>query len=157
MYQVTKTYGPELGLSACFRQHRATHSHCSKLHGYALGFEFVFESETLNDINWVIDFGGLKRLKELLVDRFDHTTAVAADDPHLDAFAEMDKAGLIDLRVLDGVGCEKFAKLAFALAVDIVEQINTKTRHAGGYHYIRVVSCKCSEHGANSATYLGNK
>ena len=36
VWRSTKTYGHEEGLSCCFRQWRATHSHCRLLHGYAL-------------------------------------------------------------------------------------------------------------------------
>ena len=41
-WQVTKTYGHDLGLSCCFRQWGAS-SHCRFLHGYALSFSFTFE------------------------------------------------------------------------------------------------------------------
>ena len=39
----TKTYGNDKGLSCCFRQWGATHSHCSLLHGYSIGIKIVFE------------------------------------------------------------------------------------------------------------------
>ena len=41
----TKTYGNDKGLSCCFRQWGATHSHCSLLHGYSIGIKIVFECE----------------------------------------------------------------------------------------------------------------
>ena len=63
-YVSTKTYGNDRGLSCCFRQWRSTHSHCSLLHGYSIGIKLMFESETLDDRNWVMDFGGLKAFKE---------------------------------------------------------------------------------------------
>jgi 6-pyruvoyltetrahydropterin/6-carboxytetrahydropterin synthase len=63
-YLSTKTYGNDRGLSCCFRQWRSTHSHCSLLHGYSIGIKLIFESETLDDRNWVMDFGGLKAFKE---------------------------------------------------------------------------------------------
>ena len=85
-YQSTKTYGNDRGLSCCFRQWRATHSHCSTLHGYSLGFKFVWESESLDDKNWCFDFGGMKPIKEYLDHMFDHTILVAEDDPALEAF-----------------------------------------------------------------------
>jgi hypothetical protein len=65
-YISTKTYGNEQGLSCCFRQWRSTHSHCSLLHGYSIGVRAKFESETLDDRNWVMDFGGLKAFKAWL-------------------------------------------------------------------------------------------
>lgn len=154
MYQSTKVYGHDLGLSCCFRQPKAIHSHCSKLHGYALGFKFVFEAKKLDDLNWVMDFGGLKDLKAQLVDTFDHKLIVAGDDPELELFTQIDKTGIADVMVFPaGVGCEKFARLAFQMAVDIVS--NTQHQVENGMGRVRVVSCECSEHGANSATYIG--
>ena len=85
-YQSTKTYGNDRGLSCCFRQWKANHSHCSTLHGYSLGFKFVFESETLDEKNWCFDFGGMKPVKAYLDYMFDHTVLVAEDDPALETF-----------------------------------------------------------------------
>lgn len=42
-YYSTKTFGNDRGLSCAFRQWRAT-SHCNQVHGYSLGFRFIFES-----------------------------------------------------------------------------------------------------------------
>jgi 6-pyruvoyltetrahydropterin/6-carboxytetrahydropterin synthase len=85
-YLSTKTYGNDRGLSCTFRQWRSSHSHCSLLHGYSLGIKLIFESETLDDRNWVMDFGGLKAFKEWSEYMFDHTLVVAHDDPHLPFF-----------------------------------------------------------------------
>lgn len=144
----TKTYGNEVGLSCCFRQWRATHSHCSKLHGYSLGVRLVFECQTLDDRGWVQDFGGLKLVKKWLQETFDHTVLIAVDDPCLSDFKKLDKQGLIDLRIVEGVGCESFARLICNQVNKILgetEQLNSTTR---------VHSVEVFEHGANSATYV---
>ncbi len=142
-YVSTKTYGHEIGLSACFRQWRAD-SHCRFMHGYALAFRFEFEAETLDARNWVIDFGSLKPLKQMLEDRFDHKTVVAQDDPELNTFKMLAERGLIQLVVLPHVGCEAFAKEAMILARGwLIDNC-----HAGR---VRVRSVECREHGANSA------
>ncbi|HEX2555077.1 MAG TPA: hypothetical protein VHL98_15360, partial [Microvirga sp.] len=47
IYRSTKVYDHNEGLSCCFRQWRATHSHCRLLHGYALAFKFVFATHEL--------------------------------------------------------------------------------------------------------------
>ena len=148
MYQSTKTYGHEVGMSCAFRQWKAN-SHCNKLHGYALSFTFTFEADELDWRNWVVDFGGLKDLKATLQAYFDHKTVVAADDPHIDWFDDGADLGVIDLIVLvDGVGCEKFAKLAFGRAKDWLESNGCASR-------VKVVSVEVKEHGANSAIYKG--
>lgn len=147
-YLSTKTYGHNIGLSCCFRQWRATHSHCSKLHGYALQFKFIFEADFLDGRHWVIDFGGLKELKHKLELTFDHKLAVAEDDPNLEQFVKMQQDGLCDLVIMPAVGCEKFAELAYGYAVQMLIDTNQSRR-------VRVVSCEVSEHGANSAIFTG--
>jgi 6-pyruvoyltetrahydropterin/6-carboxytetrahydropterin synthase len=144
-YYSTKTYGHNIGLSAVFRQPNADHSHCHLLHGYSLGFKFTFACEYLDNKNWAVDFGGLKPLKAWLEDHFDHKTAIDRADPHMDVFLDLEKKGLIDLRVFDGVGAEKFAQHAFEFADTLIKE---KTDSRCWVH-----SVECSEHGANSAIY----
>ena len=139
-YLSTKTYGNDRGLSCCFRQWRSTHSHCSTLHGYSIGIKLVFESETLDDRNWVMDFGGLKAFKEWSEHMFDHTLCIAEDDPFLNEFKRLanmgniinsgegsianvkphERGALCDLRIVPAVGCEKFSEFAFNTMVDIL-------------------------------------
>ena len=141
----TKTYGHELGLSAVFRQWKAK-SHCNLLHGYALSFKFTFEAEELDDRNWVMDFGGLSKLKGELQHLFDHKLVVAKDDPSLGFLVYLEKLGLAQVEIVDAVGCEKFAELAANLATKIITELGESER-------LRVVEVECSEHGANSAIY----
>lgn len=145
-YQSTKTYGHNIGLSACFRQPKA-HSHCRFLHGYSLAFRFTFQAAELDERNWVVDFGGLKPLKAWLEDTFDHKVVLDADDPEMVKFEMLADAGLAELTVLDGVGVEMFAKHAYNFADKLVREM-TDNR-------CWVVSVECMEHGANSAIYYG--
>jgi len=145
MYYSTKTYGHDRGLSCAFRQPLATHSHCSLIHGYSLAFSFKFAARTLDDKNWVVDFGGLKQLKEWLEKQFDHTLAVDKDDPKIKELMELQDKGLADVRIMNGVGCEKFAEHAFYFADDLINKM-TDGR-------CRCVSAECREHGANSGIY----
>lgn len=147
MYQSTKTYGHEVGLSACFRQWRAE-SHCSLLHGYALAFAFVFEATELDDRNWVVDFGGLKPLKDMLQSYFDHKLLIAVDDPELQNLSMLQTLGLAEVRIVQKVGCEAFAKLGWHMADEVINIQQWTPR-------VRVVSCEVREHGANSAIYKG--
>jgi 6-pyruvoyltetrahydropterin/6-carboxytetrahydropterin synthase len=145
-YTSTKTYGHETGLSCCFRQWRATHSHCQNLHGYALSIHLKFEATALDDRNWVVDFGGLKDLKRWLQDTFDHTTVTAHDDPHLDWFHRGHEIGILKLVILPDVGCERFAALVWAKATEWLETNGLSPR-------CRVTEVEVREHGANSAIY----
>lgn len=112
MFVSTKTYGPECGFSVAYRQWRAD-SHCNLIHGYALGFHFEFEADDLDARNWVIDFGGLRTLKEKLQDWFDHTCLVAQDDPEFAMFEEMHRRKMIKMVVVERTGCEGLAKFLF--------------------------------------------
>ena len=176
-YLSTKTYGNDRGLSCCFRQWRSTHSHCSLLHGYSIGIKLIFESETLDDRNWVMDFGGLKAFKGWSEYMFDHTLVVASDDPHLEKFQALaslglnDVGGVCDIRIVEAVGCEKFSELAFNTMKDILETFQrgedwrfTNARNGTTHKYtcrypvgagVKLRSVEVFEHNANSAVYEG--
>ena len=150
----TKTYGNDRGLSCCFRQWRAGHSHCSLLHGYSIGVKVIFECESLDERNWVMDFGGLKEFKTWLDYMFDHTVVVAEDDPQLYKFKDLQEVGgILDLRIVSGVGCERFSELAYNKLMEILN-----IQKESGIllnNTVRVKSVEVFEHGANSAIYEG--
>jgi len=172
-YYSTKTYGTDRGLSCCFRQWRATHSHCSTLHGYSLGIRLVFECDTLDDKNWCMDFGGLKKFKDWADHMFDHTLVVAQDDPMLDFFKHMneivdvesqdhlssipyERGALCDLRIVDGVGCEMFAKLCYDQMSAVLEELKSSSPERYPVNStVRVKSAEVFEHAGNSAIYEG--
>jgi 6-pyruvoyltetrahydropterin/6-carboxytetrahydropterin synthase len=106
-FQSTKII--ELG-SCAFRQWRAEGTHCKYVHGYRLMAKFWFGCQGLDDKNWVINFGGLKEVKKVLQDQFDHTLCIAKDDPLLEEFKKLDEVGGCQLRIMDGVGIEKTAE-----------------------------------------------
>jgi 6-pyruvoyltetrahydropterin/6-carboxytetrahydropterin synthase len=162
-YLSTKTYGNDRGLSCCFRQWRATHSHCSLLHGYSIGIKLVFESDTLDSRNWVMDFGGLKMFKEWSEYMFDHTLVIAADDPERETFEKLNSItggyndmGVVNLRIVEGVGCEMFAKICYDKMAELLEEMkqNNHSRYPVNGS-VRLVSVEVFEHQANSAIYKG--
>jgi len=106
-----------------------------------------FVAETLDSRNWVVDFGSLESFKSRLRERFDHKTVIAQDDPKLDYFRQGRDLGVLDLVVLQHVGCEKFAEEIFGMAN---EWLGTGGLLSGR---VKVASVTVSEHGANSATY----
>jgi 6-pyruvoyltetrahydropterin/6-carboxytetrahydropterin synthase len=145
IYRSTKFYDHNEGLSCCFRQWRAIHSHCRLIHGYALAFKFVFATHQLNECNWCFDFGGLKPIKAWLKDMFDHTMLVAEDDPERALFEQMHQDGLIDLRVLPAVGCEATAKHVFDYVARFVQEESAAR--------VWLESVEVMEHSGNSAIY----
>ena len=103
---------------------------------------------------------------------FDHTLVVAQDDPHLKMFEIMagfglqDQGGVCDLRVVEGVGCEKFAELVYkemATILHVFKNGNTyycpngqtfEARYPTGQG-VRLKSAEVFEHLGNSAIYEG--
>lgn len=142
----TKTYGNERGLSCTSRQWAAD-SDCHLLHGYALGFHFVFGAEQLDKRGWVLDFGrgGFGEIKAWLHEMFDHTLLVAEDDPERDALIALGERGVARVRVVSGTSCERVAELTFHKANEIVQRLT------GGRCWVE--SVECSEHGSNSGIY----
>lgn len=114
MFESTKIL--ELG-SCAFRQPNASHSHCRFIHGYKLSAKFWFKASELDHNHWVVDFGSLKGLKNILKDQFDHTTCLAADDPTLPIFKQLVEQDACDLRIMEkGTGVERIAEWCFYAA-----------------------------------------
>ena len=143
------------GYSTCFRQWRADGTHCKFLHGYAVSFRVWFEGD-LDYRNWVMDFGAAKRAKHTIEgmnpkDYFayllDHTTLIAEDDPYLEHFKQMDADGIIQLRILPMVGCERFAEHLYNV-------INNWTQ-AETEGCVKVSKVAVYEHERNSASFEG--
>ena len=141
------------GFSTVFRQWKAEDTHCRFVHGYGVSFKVYFEGD-LDHRNWVWDFGGMKRAKtqidgkspkEWMDYMFDHTMIIAEDDPWVDAFKQMDEAGVAQVRVIPATGAEKFAEYIYHKLNDFV-----KTETDGR---VKVTKVKFAEHGKNAAYY----
>jgi 6-pyruvoyltetrahydropterin/6-carboxytetrahydropterin synthase len=149
-FQSTKLFD---GFSCVFRQWKAEGTHCRFLHGYGVSFRVWFEGE-LDERNWVWDFGGMKRAKgtidgknpkEWMDYMFDHTTIIATDDPGIGGFRTMNDLGIIQLRELEAVGAEQFAKYVF-------EKLNTFVQEETSGR-VSVVRVEFMEHAKNTAIY----
>jgi len=149
-FQSTKVFD---GFSTVFRQWKAETTHCRFVHGYGVSFKLWFEGE-LDERNWVWDFGGMKRAKGTIDDMspkawmdymFDHTMIIAEDDPWLDAFKQMDTAGVAQVRIVPATGAEQFAKFIYDKINPFIQE-ETDGR-------VRVTQVEFREHGKNSAIY----
>lgn len=142
----TKTYGNDRGLSCTSRQWAAD-SDCHLLHGYSLGFHFVFAADQLDTRGWVLDFGkgGFGKIRDWLHFMFDHTLLIAEDDPARADLEVLGGKGIARVRIVKGTSCERVAELTFHEANRIVSTL-TKGR-------VWVESVECSEHGSNSGIY----
>lgn len=149
-YISTKTYR-QIGPVA-YRQWRAD-SHCNLIHGYALSFHLEFEADTLDARNWVMDFGGLKPLKGLLEEWFDHTLLVATDDPQREQLMRLGDVGLAKITEVEKTGCEGIADFLY-------EYINTIFLPTYGKEFAeRVWCCKVEvrETDSNMAMRVGHR
>jgi 6-pyruvoyltetrahydropterin/6-carboxytetrahydropterin synthase len=112
-----------------------------------------FEGD-LDERNWIFDFGGMKRAtatinglnpKAYFDYLLDHTTIVSEDDPYMDTFKQMDRDGIIQLRILPAVGCERFAEYLHTVINDFLQE-ETNGR-------VRATKVEVYEHERNSASY----
>jgi 6-pyruvoyltetrahydropterin/6-carboxytetrahydropterin synthase len=149
-FQSTKLFD---NFSVALRQHKASHSHCQLLHGYALEFKIWFESveeveeNQLDEMNWIVDFGLFSRngLKEWLNHMFDHTVIVEKTDPQLETFWVLQDLNMAKITVVSRIGAESLAKIVF----DHFNDVFSKTE--GGR--IRISKVECFENKKNSAIY----
>jgi len=75
----------------------------------------------------------------------DHTTIIAEDDPYLPNFKQMDEDGIIKLRILTDVGCERFAEHLYKTINDFLVK-ETEGR-------VKAIKVEVYEHERNSASY----
>jgi 6-pyruvoyltetrahydropterin/6-carboxytetrahydropterin synthase len=106
----TKEYVDQFPVA--YRQWRAD-SHCNLIHGYAFSMKFYFGTNDLDVRNWAADYGGLKELKNLLQDQFDHTLLVAQDDPELETYKLLQQKKMAKLTILPRLGCEGLADMLY--------------------------------------------
>lgn len=110
------------GFPCTHRQWRAN-SHCRFVHGYSREFYFEFEARELTIEGWVVDFGGLKEIKNWLEHMFDHTFLVAQDDPQLAEFKQLEQVGALQLRVMPNPGMEGTALFVYEEASRILSKL----------------------------------
>lgn len=132
------------GFPCTHRQYKAD-SHCRFVHGYSRTFYFEFACNERTKEGWVVDFGGLGEVKKFLEYHFDHTFLAAADDPELATWRELDKKGVIQLRVLPNPSMEGTAEWVYQ-QVDKMVREQTKDRAWVTFVEVR-------ENEKNSASY----
>jgi len=133
------------GFPCTHRQWRASESHCRFIHGYSREFTFEFTCNELTKEGWVVDFGGLKEVKAWLDHMFDHTFLANEDDPYMDKFVQMEKDGIVQLRVMPNIGMEGTAHY-------VCEKVNEMIKKdTNGRAWVSMVEVRENE--KNSAIY----
>lgn len=137
----TKRFGP---FPFAHRQHKHK-GHCSLIHGHNFYFEVTFEAATVDENNFVADFGQMEDVKKELGCHFDHTLVINFDDPEKATFEHLQKRGLCKMIVINSGSAEGLAQFAFEL-VDMIIRRFTNER-------VRVYRVTCFEDEKNSAIY----
>lgn len=123
--------------------------HCAMLHGHNWSFKFEFTAKYKDKCGFVVDFGQLHRLKELLL-TLDHRLVLNADDPALEHFKEhlcpnrSDKPGYAYIMVVADCSCEGMAEWALEHGSRLVEDMTLGR--------VTVKRVTCYEDSKNSAT-----
>lgn len=111
-YKYTSTKEYIDAFPVAYRQWKAD-SHCNLIHGYSFSIKLYFGCDELDVRNWAMDYGGLRELKGVLEDQFDHTLLMSEDDPHKDIYMELEKRGIAKVVELPRLGCEGLADMLY--------------------------------------------
>lgn len=150
MFTCSKLYE---NLPAAHRQHNHD-GHCALIHGHNWAFKITFGALELDENGFVIDFGKLKFVKDLLEDIFDHTLLLNEDDPHLPYLQRAiggkdtifpESTLFSKIVVVPNCGAECLAQYVAELVGDKLTQL--------GHTRVAVVEVVCFEDSKNSATW----
>ena len=134
-----------------FSNNKAAHrnwqhpGHCAKVHGENWTFDITFKATKLNECGFVIDFGGLKYIKDWFAEVFDHVLLIEGDDPNIKEFQNLSRLGLTRLTIVTSATAEGLAEMVFK-NVDFA----VKKKEGGRVWVSKVV---CFEDTNNSSTY----
>lgn len=138
---VTKTFHD----LPCAHRRWRHQGHCALIHGYSRSFTITFTCDERDENGFVVDFGGLKPVKEWLESQFDHRLCIDADDPLLPDFQALEDKGACKLTVLPDAGMEGSAKHVF----DWVQRWLRQETAGRAW----VVAVEARENRKNAATY----
>ncbi len=120
--------------------------HCRFIHGHNWGFEFEFVARELDECGFVIDFGGLHAVKNLLA-LFDHALLLNQDDPLAEDQSLKDVMAFIghsNVVLVPDCSCEGLA-MKMHVEVDVLVQRLTDGR-------VRCLRCVVHEDSKNYST-----
>lgn len=146
---ITKQFGPYP-----FAHRQPNHlGHCHLIHGHNWIFSITFTSKTLDKNGFVIDFGGMRGLKELFETYFDHTLVLNQDDPRLKDITRCLEGtgrgnGLARICLVPNCGAEGIAQKVEVITRGWLTDCEEYLRR-----HVRVTSVTVFEDEKNSATY----
>ena len=144
MKTITKRFG-EYPIAHRQPKHRG---HCALIHGHNLVFDITFRAETLDECGFIVDYGKMATLKQILESKFDHTLLLAHDDPEMPTFLALREKGVATIIVLQDISAE-----GTALAVSGYVNMWIASEEDLCDRGVEVVKVVCWEDSKNSATY----
>jgi 6-pyruvoyltetrahydropterin/6-carboxytetrahydropterin synthase len=155
MYFSTKKFGP---ISTGHRQPLAAETRnsarCMWAHGYGRIIKIDFVAKSLDVRGWVVDFGGLKKVKGWIEDQWDHRLLLTDQDPLLSKFQELHDMGGVNINIMDsskgwGPGIEQSCKFLFDNINSMIQNLTSNR--------CEVYKIEVWEHELNSAYYINPK
>lgn len=140
MLTCSKTY---TDIPFAHRQHRHG-GHCALVHGHNWSLRFTFACERVDENGFVVDFGGLKYIREWIDLTLDHACLFNADDPLREALVGAAPGAWKPL-VVASCSAEGIARLVFD-AIDPMVRERT-----GGRAWVE--SVEVAEDSRNAALY----
>lgn len=141
-HSITKRYS---NLKAAHRQWRHP-GHCSFVHGENWTFDITFKADSLDKMNFVVDFGKLHAVRDFLDKQFDHTLLIDMDDPQKAFFERNASAGVWDVRFVPSASAEGLAEYVLRHVNTIIAK-ETEGR-------VSVAKVVCFEDEKNSAEFV---
>lgn len=143
MLTVTKQYRD---LPAAHRQPNHE-GHCRLIHGHNWGFDITFFASTLDACGFVVDVGKLGWVRDFLIESFDHTLLLNANDPQLRELT-IELEHYADIVVVPNCGMEGLAKWVCDSLNELIHQRADEPMRG-----LQVIRVTCWEDAKNSATY----
>lgn len=140
MFTCSKTY---TDIPFAHRQHRHE-GHCALVHGHNWTLRFTFVAVQLDENGFVVDFGGLKYIREWIDRALDHACLFNADDPLREALVGAAPGAWKPL-IVESCSAEGIARFVFE-AIDPMVRERTADR-------ARLKSVEVAEDSRNAARY----
>lgn len=140
MLSCSKTY---TDIPFAHRQHRHA-GHCAYIHGHNWSLTFTFGCARPDENGFVVDFGGLKYIRQWIDKHLDHACVFNADDPMKDVLFEA-APGVWKAVVVPNCSCEGLAEWVFKSVDPLVRE------HTAGRAWLLAV--EVGEDSRNAAKY----
>ncbi len=119
--------------------------HCAHLHGHNWAITLTFACRETDSLGFVVDFGGLRFVRDWIDQHLDHACVLSENDPFLAEAREMETRGLFKLHVAPNCSCEGLARHFHAVFDAMIR------RHTEGRAWI--ASIEVAEDSRNSVRF----